>query len=141
LPPALLHVIDELRAAWPDREIVADLALPQNVDCDRGRIAQLLSNLLSNALLHGAPNQPVLVEAAVEHGNFRLSVTNRGAPIPEAAKASLFQPFFRQAAPKPDQGLGLGLYIVAEIASAHGGTIDVDSTPERTRFTFTMPAA
>jgi signal transduction histidine kinase len=141
LQPALMQVIEELRSAWPDREIVADFALPRNVDCDRERLAQLLSNLLSNALVHGAPDQAVMVSATVEHGGFQLSVTNRGEAIPEAARANLFKPFFRGAAHAPDQGLGLGLYIVDEIARAHGGTIDVESTPERTRFTFTMPAA
>jgi signal transduction histidine kinase len=141
LQPALTHVIDELRAAWPDRAIVADMRLAQNVDCDRARIAQLLSNLVSNALAHGSPDQPVEIDAAIENGMFRLAVTNHGAPIPAAAMVSLFKPFFRSAAQQSAQGLGLGLYIVAEIARAHNGEIDVDSTPERTRFTFSMPAA
>jgi signal transduction histidine kinase len=141
LQPALMQVIDELRSAWPDREIVADLAISQKVDCDPDRVAQLLSNLVFNALAHGGQEQPVVVEAAVENGVFNLSVTNRGAPIPAAVADKLFQPFFRQAVETPGRGLGLGLYIVAEIARAHDGTIAVDSTEERTRFTFTMPAA
>jgi signal transduction histidine kinase len=146
LEPVLIQVIDELRLAWPGREIVADLALPRPVDCDPARMAQLLSNLAFNALAHGAPDRPVTVKAGLENGVFSLSVTNHGEPISAAVAADMFQPFFRADARKrgdgqPSEGLGLGLYIVAEIARAHGGAMDVDSTPERTRFTFTMPAA
>ena len=62
---------------------------------------------------------------------FELSVANAGEPIPPAAMERLFQPFFRGAARPNQQGLGLGLYIASEIARAHGGTLDVTSTPRR----------
>jgi signal transduction histidine kinase len=140
LQPALLQVIEELRSAWPEREVVCDFMLQSPVDCDPDRIAQLLSNLVFNALAHGAPDQPVLVDAAAQNGVFTLSVTNQGAPIPAAVAANLFKPFFRNEPQKRGEGLGLGLYIVAEIARAHDGSVSVDSTLERTRFTFTMPA-
>jgi light-regulated signal transduction histidine kinase (bacteriophytochrome) len=61
------------------------------------------------------------------------------APIPEDARRRLFQPFYRGAAHSPSQGLGLGLYIAAEIAKAHGGTIEVNSSEAETRFTFRIP--
>lgn len=70
---------------------------------------------------------------------FELSVANSGAPIPQDALKRLFQPFYR-VAENPGQGLGLGLYIASEIARAHGGRIDVTSSPAETRFTFRMPA-
>jgi sigma-B regulation protein RsbU (phosphoserine phosphatase) len=69
----------------------------------------------------------------------RLSVANEGNPIPPAVMERLFQPFFRGAAQANHLGLGLGLYIASQIAQAHGGTLDVTSTPGETRFTFTMP--
>ncbi len=141
LGPVLEQVAAEIRAIAPDRRIVTRLSLDEPVDCDRARIGQLASNLLGNAVTHGAPGLPVILEAATGAGSFTLSVSNGGAPIPPAARAHLFQPFFRGAVRKSQQGLGLGLFIVAEIARAHGGTMDVTSTDEQTRFTFSMPLA
>ena len=71
---------------------------------------------------------------------FELSVTNSGEPIPPATMERLFQPFFRASTRPSQQGLGLGLYIASEIARAHGGTLDVASTAEETRFVFRMAA-
>lgn len=141
LGPVLEQVVDEMRAIAPGREILTRLSLDRPVDCDRARIAQLASNLLGNAVTYGDPDRPILVEAATEAGSFILSVINGGVPIPPAARAHLFQPFFRGAVRQSQQGLGLGLFIVSEIARAHGGTMEVASTDEQTRFTFTMPLA
>jgi len=60
-------------------------------------------------------------------------------PIPAIAMGRLFQPFYRMSGQDCQQGLGLGLYIASEIARAHGGIIDVTSSPQETRFTFRMP--
>jgi signal transduction histidine kinase len=136
LTPALEHVINELRAAWPERVIEAALSLPQSLSCDAARVGQLLSNLIANALTHGAQDQPIRVEARVVEGNFELCVVNGGAPIPPEVQAELFQPFFRHEIRASQNGLGLGLYIVAEIAKAHGGTVSVRSTAQETCFTF-----
>ena len=105
----------------------------------RARIAQLLSNLLANALTHGAPDAPVRVDAHTDAARLELSVANRGDPIPPATQQRLFQPFSRASLRPGQQGLGLGLYIASEIARAHGGTLEVSSTAEETRFTFRMP--
>lgn len=137
LEPVLEQVIAELRAAWPDRAIEARFALSGTVRCDRGRIAQLFSNLLANALTHGSPDAPIRVRACSGEDMFELSVANSGDPIPPATLKRLFQPFSRASG---RQGLGLGLYIASQIARAHGGTLDVASTPAETRFTFRMPA-
>ena len=82
---------------------------------------------------------PITIEARTDNGDFILSVANGGVPIPPEARAQLFQPFFRGAVRRSQQGLGLGLFIVNEIAKAHGGTMEVTSSEDRTRFTFTMP--
>ncbi|HQS17228.1 MAG: hypothetical protein B7Y08_13825 [Rhodospirillales bacterium 24-66-33] len=79
------------------------------------------------------------VEVQVKDGTFELSVPHAGSPIPDAALAKLFQPFFRGEARASQQGLGLGLYICSEIARAHGGTLTATSTPETTAFLFRMP--
>lgn len=139
LAPTLEQVAAELRAAWPGREILAAIALDRPVPCDPSRIAQLASNLLGNALTHGAQQAPVRLDAWTEEAAFVLSVTNAGPPIPPGIRARLFQPFFRGAVQPSRQGLGLGLYIADEIARGHGGTIEVSSVPDRTCFTFRMP--
>ena len=139
LAPVLTQVIAELRACSPGRKIEAEFDLTQQVDCDAGRIAQLFSNLLGNAVTHGTAATPVHVRATTKVGEFELSVANSGEPIPAHAMERLFQPFHRVSAQDTHQGIGLGLYIASEIARAHGGTIDVTSSPEETRFTFRMP--
>ncbi|UVF21607.1 GAF domain-containing sensor histidine kinase [Microvirga terrae] len=139
LGEVLEQVVDELRAAWPERRIDTHLNVTKTVSCDRARMAQLLSNLVANALTHGASEKPIVVRAATLDGSFELSVANQGEPIPPATLKRLFQPFFRVAARPSQQGLGLGLYIACEIARAHGGSLDVTSDQEETRFTFKMP--
>jgi signal transduction histidine kinase len=100
-----------------------------------------LSNLVGNAVTHGAPDRPILVQASTCGGTFALSVENGGVPIPPEIIKELFKPFFRVSVRPNHQGLGLGLYIASEIARAHGGTLEVTSTPEATRFSFRMPIA
>jgi sigma-B regulation protein RsbU (phosphoserine phosphatase) len=134
LEPVIEQVVDELRTASPQRVI-------ETLDCDRTRIGQLASNLIGNALTHGAPDQPVHVGAKTEGGEFRLWVSNAGEPIPPATMEKLFEPFFRGEVRGSRQGLGLGLHIASKIAEAHGGRIDVTSMPDETRFVFTMPLA
>jgi sigma-B regulation protein RsbU (phosphoserine phosphatase) len=139
LEPILHQVIDELRSSWPGRQIEVEFAINLPVHCDRGRIGQLVSNLVGNALTHGAANEPVRVGGATDNGVFKLSVANCGEPISGAAIGKLFDPFFRGEVRRSGQGLGLGLYIASQIAKAHGGTLTVTSTSEETRFTFVMP--
>jgi signal transduction histidine kinase len=136
---AIEHVLAETRAAHPGRAIEADLGMESPVEGDADRIAQLLSNLLANALTHGAPGGVVSVRAKTEDGMLRLSVSNGGAAIAEEKRSRLFEPFSHSAEDAPQGGLGLGLYIAAEIARAHLGRIDVTSTADQTRFTFEMP--
>jgi signal transduction histidine kinase len=139
LEPVLNQVIAELRVSFPDSKIETKFDLTRPVVCDGGRIAQLFSNLLGNALTHGTAGSPVRVRATAEGSEFELSVANSGAPIPPDAIDRLFHPFYRVSAQDFREGLGLGLYIASEIARAHGGTIDVTSSPQETRFTFRMP--
>jgi signal transduction histidine kinase len=139
LPLTLDQVIAELRIAWPERAIRAEIDIAQPVVVDRDRIAQLFSNLLGNALTHGDPAAPVVVQAHTDARQFVLAVINAGPPIPADMIERLFQPFSRASERPGQQGLGLGLYIAAEIASAHNGTLDVASSEPETRFTFRMP--
>lgn len=141
LAPILDQVIAELRLGAPDRVIQIDFRLPAPIRCDPARIGQLVSNLLGNALTHGTPDLPVRIHADDTGGELTIWIANGGKPIPPAAMAHLFQPFFRGEVRPSQQGLGLGLHIASEIAKAHDGTIDVTSTEQETRFTFRMPVA
>ena len=124
---------------WKAPERLPDHGRP--VTCDPVRIGQLLSNMLGNALTHGTPDPPVIVRGLTTDEAFELSVSNQGDPIPEAVIDKLFEPFFRGKTRPSKQGLGLGLYIAAEIAKAHGGKMTVTSDPSGTTFKFTMPPA
>src|SRR5712664_3198683 len=128
LEPVLQQVVDEFRSAMPDRMIESDFKIADPVNCDRSRIGQMVSNLLGNALTHGAADKPVRISATTDNGLFELWVANAGDPIPEAAMDQLFQPFFRGQVRASLKGLGLGLYIASEIAKAHEGTLTVKSS-------------
>jgi sigma-B regulation protein RsbU (phosphoserine phosphatase) len=95
LQPVLQQVVDELRASHPDRDIETTFALPEPVNCDLSRIGQLVSNLLGNALAHGAPDELIRISASTHDGLLELWVANGGTPIAAEAMAKLFQPFFR----------------------------------------------
>ena len=139
LEDAIVLVVDEMRLAHPNREITAEVALSEPVACDIGRLAQLLSNLLANAVRHGEESGVVAVRARTDNGQFELSVANSGPAIPPERMAVLFEPFSRAEHHHGQQGLGLGLYIASEIAQAHGGRLSVTSDDAETCFTFSMP--
>ncbi|MBB3945221.1 signal transduction histidine kinase [Rhizobium skierniewicense] len=139
LSTTLFHVVDELRVAHPSRMIDVNLDIPAPLLVDRFRIAQMLSNIVSNALTHGTDTGTVRIDGAVNNGELEISVSNCGKPISPDMLERLFQPFRRGDLRPGMQGLGLGLYIASEIAKAHNGTITVHSDASETRFTFTMP--
>jgi len=109
---------------------------------DRVAIAQVLSNLLRNAAVHGGTDAPIAVEITVSPQVAAVTVTNRGATIPRELLPSLFEPFHRGSTPGPRgaQGLGLGLFVVQRLVKAHHGSIAVHSSIERgTSFTVELP--
>ncbi|QSQ20052.1 PAS domain-containing protein [Pyxidicoccus parkwayensis] len=124
-------VVDELLAAYPDRDIHLDLCGDLCGEWDLDRLAQLLGNLVVNAFTHGARGVPVEVRADGDGTDVVLEVANAGTPIPASLLPRLFQPFTRaDEAGDPLKGVGLGLFIVHEIVAAHGGGIQVTSTRE-----------
>jgi sigma-B regulation protein RsbU (phosphoserine phosphatase) len=138
LEAVLRQVVAELHTSVPDREIDVAIALTEPIDCDRRRIAQMVSNLLGNALTHGDASEPVRFEAVTHDGWLEISLANTGPPIPAAMMERIFEPFARGQHRPSLQGLGLGLYISHQIAVAHCGTLDVVSTEAETRFMFRM---
>jgi signal transduction histidine kinase len=138
LEATLTHIVDELKLVSPDYKIETEFNLEKTFECDGKRLAQLLSNLLSNALTHGKAGAPVQVVVSTVDDEFVLSVTNEGNKIDRLVMDRLFQPFYKGDIEPSQRGLGLGLYIASEIAKAHKGTLEVNSNNEFTCFTFKM---
>ena len=136
LEPVLQHIVDEMRVIYPEREIKTFFNLSGPVFCDSYRIAQLVSNLTGNAFTHGDVQFPVIIRAHEEDGKLEISVSNKGTPISKELQKQIFEPFKIDGNDSGKKGLGLGLYICAEIARAHDATLSLTSTEEETRFVF-----
>ena len=119
------RVVEEFEATHPGRVKGTFSDGHGKGQWDPHRVAQALGNLISNALEHGEAGQPVEVRVCDDHGGCRIDVENRGGPIPSETVRHLFDPF-RRATGK-SKGLGLGLYIVEQIALAHGGKASIAS--------------
>lgn len=137
LAGVLQQVVDEILAVAPDNDIVLDVDLAHPVRCDPDRIGQAISNLLSNAITHGAAQSPVQISAKGDAAETVIEVANEGDPIPPELVESLFQPFHRGG--ETNEGLGLGLHIASSIADAHGGQLSVTSGGTTTCFKLTLP--
>jgi signal transduction histidine kinase len=136
----LMTVIQELQAAQPDCKIISNINVGRSVRCDLGRLQQVASNLLGNALTHGLPRSPVKISARVDEHDLVLEVWNAGEPIPAESIDKIFQPFWRRSVSDSRHGLGLGLHICSQIVRAHEGRISVTSTRENgTQFTARLP--
>jgi signal transduction histidine kinase len=116
--------IDELRASHPERSVTCEVAGDVTGTWDPGRLQQVISNLVGNALTHGTGAVSVRIEG--DGHDVVLSVHNDGEPIPPDVLPVLFEPFRR--GDRSPNGLGLGLYIVREVIRRHGGSIDVRSS-------------
>jgi signal transduction histidine kinase len=140
LAASLQEVVAELQTAHPDRKIHDSIHVDRLVYCDRTRIQQLLSNLLGNALTHGAPEQPVTLSATLENDQLILQVGNGGDLISPDNINKVFEPYWRPPTSKPGGGLGLGLFICKQIVKAHNGELEVHSSEAAgTLFTACMP--
>ncbi|HEX8440110.1 ATP-binding protein [Archangium sp.] len=136
------QVLDEVEVSWPDRHIEVRQQGDALGEWDSDRIAQVVSNLVSNALKYSPEKTPVRVEVRGEDEAVVLSVHNEGTPIPAALLPRLFEPLQR-GTPQVDRttrSIGLGLYIVKHLVDSHRGTVSVRSTAGRgTTFTVRLP--
>src|SRR5690606_10762337 len=105
LKEMLLQVSQEFKMGNREREILTEIDLKDDFTCDINRIGQLYSNLLANAVNHGALDKPIHTKVVAENGMFSLSVTNSGEKIPEEKIANLFKPFFSTHASGNKSGL------------------------------------
>jgi signal transduction histidine kinase len=130
--------IDELESKHPDRVLVFEANGACIGDWDPDRLAQLVGNLVANAIQHGEPGAPVRVRLRGEGENVIVHVANQGNPIPPELLPTIFEAFRRRTGDNPSRGLGLGLFIARQIVEAHGGSIDVESVAAARTTTVTV---
>lgn len=129
-------VVEELRTEFPGAQIIMTASEAVTGMYDPPRMEQVFTNLISNAVRHGDLKQPIYVTLTQDDDFAVFSVQNRGELIPSSAMPHLFNPQARYSSYAASEkgasaGLGLGLFIAAEIVSAHGGKIEVVSTVEQ----------
>jgi PAS domain S-box-containing protein len=136
------QVIDGLQVLHPGRALQASGEGSLIVPLDPDRAAQVVANLMTNAILYSPADSTV--ELALRDGgdSVVLEVTNHGAPIPAEVLPRLFEAFQRGVSDdRRSKGLGLGLYIAQQIVEAHGGSISARSDETATLFTVRWPRA
>jgi signal transduction histidine kinase len=134
-------LIAEKRQAYPGLLIEPDVAPDLALMADTDRIAQVITNLMSNARQHGAPRQPIVVQAHQVDDDIELRVINHGAPIAEDVLTHLFSPFKPESLghSRNRNGLGLGLYIADQVVRDHEGEISVACRDGLVIFTVMLP--
>jgi hypothetical protein len=137
------EVLAEFQAVHPDRRLNFHSEGDLRGNWDSDRLAQVLSNLIGNALQHGERSKPIEVVARADAEEVVIEVHNEGRPIPRALLGNIFEPMVRHARGSEDTGstsLGLGLHIARELVLTHRGTVAVTSTArEGTTFSVRLP--
>jgi chemotaxis family two-component system sensor kinase Cph1 len=137
----IIDVVDEARLAHPS--IVFYLELPESclIEADADRLSQALSNLISNALHHGANMRPITLAISQSEVSVHIHVRNESEPLAARVAANLFAPF--KAASMNNErnpgAMGLGLYIVHEVMAAHGGSISYRYEAPHVVFDLALP--
>jgi len=131
--------LEQLRVAYPESQLQLNVVGDCQGSWDGKRVQQLLGNLVVNAIHHGAPDRPVRVAVVGEKDGVRIEVGSSGPAISGETLVQLFEPLKRGAANERHSGMGLGLYIVREIAKGHGGTAEARSDVFETVFTVRLP--
>lgn len=133
--------VQEVQAAYIDRQVLLEQRGDGQGEWDADRLAQVVTNLLRNALTYSPANTPVRVVSEGADGTVTLRVHNEGPPIPAEKLSQLFEPMQRATADGGEQrNIGLGLFIVKAVVEAHRGTVEARSTMEDgTLFTVSLP--
>jgi signal transduction histidine kinase len=136
----LREVVDEVRSTNPGLSIDFDANCDLTGVWDTERLKQVVSNLLTNAIKHGS-DKMIGIKAESDEHSILLEVTNQGPPIPKELLGTIFDPLVHgKSSDQNRTSLGLGLFIVSEIVSAHRGTVAVTSSEEAgTTFSVRLP--
>jgi two-component system OmpR family sensor kinase len=140
----VLDLAGDVQAADPERRVRVDAAAAVVVDADRAGLSQAVLNLLANARAHTPAGSPIEVAVRADADEVRIDVIDHGPGIPHHAKSQVFDRFTRldHGRHRGAGGAGLGLAIVASIAAAHGGHVQVDDTPGGgATFSIVLPSA
>lgn len=134
------ETLEDLRLSSEGRSILHEQLGQGRCVGSSDRLVQLIGNLVSNAVAYGAPGKPVVVRSRIGDSVFSIRVTNEGPVIPEHRLPHLFDPMTRgDDAQDGTHSIGLGLFIVREIARAHSGTVTVESKDGATSFCVELP--
>jgi PAS domain S-box-containing protein len=140
LRTVLRHAVESIEIVHPGREIVVGSEGDTTGLFDADRMLQAFVNLIENAVAYSPKETPIGVTLEEDSGAVVARVHNLGDPIPPERLATIFEPFRRGTSPGNPGGLGLGLFIVQQIVTAHGGTVEVTSTGEGgTTFALRLP--
>ena len=133
--------VEEVQAAYPDRQVLLEQKGDGQGEWDADRLTQVITNLMRNALAYSPPETPVQVLTEGDGRCVTVRVHNEGPPIPEAKLALVFEPMQRAAiAGAERRNIGLGLFIVRAVVQAHGGSVEAQSSAkEGTTFTVRLP--
>jgi PAS domain S-box-containing protein len=142
LDALLREIADTMQQTHPSHSILVQGAVQASLIGDRDRLGEVFTNLLSNAIKYSPDAQTVEMDLSALPGTATVRVRDHGLGIPREQRDKIFERFYRAAGPQQRAipGLGMGLYIVAEIVKRHGGTITVDSEVGKgSSFTVTLP--
>jgi signal transduction histidine kinase len=142
LDALLREIADTMQQTHPSHRILVHGAAQTSLIGDRDRLGQVFTNLLSNAIKYSPEAQTVEMDLSASPETVTIRVRDHGLGIPREQREKIFKRFYRAADPRQRAipGLGMGLYIVAEIVKRHGGTISVDSAIGKgSTFTVTLP--
>jgi len=136
------EVVAEVTASYPRTVLEVETEGELRGHWDHSRLTQALTNLVGNAVQHGSPNSPIIIKATGTGNEVTIAVHNHGPAIPANQTKRIFQVMTqgKDEGSRDRRHLGLGLYIVDKIVTAHGGTVRVDSSElEGTTFTIRLP--
>ncbi|HEX6480915.1 MAG TPA: PAS domain-containing sensor histidine kinase, partial [Ktedonobacteraceae bacterium] len=142
LDALLREIADTMQHTHPSHRILLQGTLQTSLMGDPDRLGQVFTNLLSNAIKYSPEAQTVEMDLSASPETVTIRVRDHGLGIPREQRDKIFERFYRAAGPQQRAipGLGMGLYIVAEIVKRHGGTITVDSEVGKgSTFTVTLP--
>lgn len=141
LAPVCQEEVDLLRVAMPDARIDFDAQGDTNGHFDGARVREAVANLVCNAVQHGTAGTVIAVTVTGHGREVEVSVENESAPIPSEVLQNLFEPLRRYSTGESGSNgnLGLGLFIVREIARAHDGEVTVSMAQRRVKFKMLLP--
>jgi signal transduction histidine kinase len=138
------EIIGDSRPISQGHDIVFENRSVINVNADREKIGQVISNFISNAIKYSSKNTSVVVELTTTDNSVKIAVKDNGIGIKQTDQQNIFQRFYRvqNESTKGFSGFGIGLYLSAEIINLHSGKIGVYSEEGKgSTFFFTLPIA